>query len=77
MTGTPTSASGTQTTNNATPSNTSGTQTPGAPRAAAFVVPGVPGLAQNVNPVDSYLPCSSRHFLSQHARGVVNNGNQV
>ncbi|XP_053380181.1 large proline-rich protein BAG6-like [Mercenaria mercenaria] len=69
---TPTSVSGTQTTTNASPSSTSGTQTPGAPRAAAFVVPGMPGLAQNISPVDQYLPCSSRHFLTQHARGIIN-----
>ncbi|XP_060599350.1 large proline-rich protein BAG6-like isoform X2 [Ruditapes philippinarum] len=70
---TPTSASGTQTsTGVSTPSSTSGTQTPGAPRAAAFVVPGMPGLAQNISPVDQYLPCSSRYFLSQHARGIIN-----
>ena len=49
-----------------TPSSTSGTQTPaGAPRAAAFVMP-------NFSPVDQYLPCSSRHFLTRQARNVAN-----
>lgn len=73
---TPTSVSGTQTTINTGPSSTSGTQTPGAPRAAAFVVPGMPGLAQNISPADQYLPCSSRHFLTQHARGILNQAGQ-
>ncbi|XP_052223926.1 large proline-rich protein BAG6-like [Dreissena polymorpha] len=74
-----TSVSGTQTTSGPTPSNTSGTQTPGmgpaAGRTQAFMLPGMPALAQNVNPVDSYLPCSSRHFLSQHAQEIVQQGN--
>lgn len=49
-----------------TPISTSGTQTPaGAPRTAALVVP-------NVSPVDPYLPCSSRHFLTRQARNVAN-----
>ena len=71
-----TSTSGTQTSQAAaqngsnptrpTPSSTSGTQTPaGAPRAAALVVP-------NFSPVDPYLPCSSRHFLTRQARNVAN-----
>lgn len=48
-----------------TPSSTSGTQTPaGTPRAAAFVMP-------NLAPVDQFLPCSSRHFLTRQARNVA------
>ncbi|KAL4219644.1 Large proline-rich protein bag6 [Mactra antiquata] len=66
-----TSASGTQTAN---ATSTSGSQTPGGSRAQAFLVPGMPGLSQNIQAADPYLPCSSRHFLTRHARNVLNNG---
>ena len=48
-----------------TPNSTSGTQTPaGAPRISAFM--------PNFTPVDQYLPCTSRHFLTQQARNMAN-----
>ncbi|XP_069120760.1 large proline-rich protein BAG6-like isoform X1 [Argopecten irradians] len=68
--------SGTQTSN--APTNSSGTQTGvRAPHAAAFVVPGMPGMMQRIPTagpasVDPFLPCSSRHFLRHQAR---NNNN--
>ncbi|XP_021365917.1 large proline-rich protein BAG6-like isoform X2 [Mizuhopecten yessoensis] len=84
-------SSGTQTSTPASgPSNTSGTQTPNAPtnnsgtqtgmrapHAAAFVLPGMPGMMPrfpNAGPasVDPFLPCASRHFLRHQAR---NNNN--
>ncbi|XP_061164391.1 large proline-rich protein BAG6-like isoform X3 [Saccostrea echinata] len=69
--------------------NTSGTQT--RPRAAAFVVPGLPGGLPPGLPgipgiggmggmrggVDPYLPCSSRHFLRQQVRNAAGQGAQV
>jgi len=69
---TPTSISGTQT--SSASASTSTTQTAPGARAQAFVVPGMPGLAQNISPVDGYLPCSSRHFLTQHARSIIQQG---
>ena len=48
-----------------TPNSTSGTQTPaGRPRVSGFM--------PNFAPVDQYLPCTSRHFLTQQARTMAN-----
>ncbi|XP_022320209.2 large proline-rich protein BAG6-like isoform X3 [Crassostrea virginica] len=80
----PTNSSETQTA--ATVTNTSGTQT--RPRAAAFVmpglpaglppgIPGMPGMGGMRGGVDPYLPCSSRHFLRQQVRNAASQGTQV
>ncbi|KAK3587184.1 hypothetical protein CHS0354_016880 [Potamilus streckersoni] len=68
-------SSGVQTRTN--PISNSGTQTPvGQHRAEAFVMPGFPGLPgmmpRGIRPVDPYLPCMSRHFLTQQARNLAN-----
>ncbi|KAL3872498.1 hypothetical protein ACJMK2_040418, partial [Sinanodonta woodiana] len=69
------SSSGVQTRTN--PISSSGTQTPGVQhRAAAFVMPGFPGLPgimpRAVRPVDPFLSCNSRHFMTQQARNLAN-----
>lgn len=82
----PTNSTETQTA--ATVSNTSGTQT--RPRAAAFMMPGLPGGIPpglhgmsgmpgmgGMRGVDPYLPCSSRHFLRQQVRNAASQGAQV
>ena len=71
----PTNTSGTQTSQapptsssasaRPTSNSTSGTQTPaGRPRMAGFM--------PSFSPVDQYLPCTSRHFLTQQARNMAN-----
>lgn len=85
----PTNSAETQTAS--TVSNSSGTQT--RPRAAAFMMPGLPGGIHpglhgmsgmpgmpgmgGVRGVDPYLPCSSRHFLRQQVRNATSQGAQV
>ncbi|KAJ8301003.1 hypothetical protein KUTeg_022522 [Tegillarca granosa] len=81
--------SGTQT--STAPTSTSGTQTPGSqPRTAAFVMPGIPLSMPNIpgmsgiggiggmgqRPVDPYLSCSSRHFVTMQATNLHNQQQQ-